>query len=533
MQIKDGLVQGFRLFFMGGNIAAENLKTEEAGAKVGPAKTSYGQILKSSALIGGSSVINIVLGMVRTKVMAVLLGPGGVGLMGMYNSIIDTARTLSGMGMGTSGIRQIAEAVGTGEQVRIARTAKTLKHSVMVLGVLGAFLVILFRNPICRLTFGNQEHAGAIAILAVTVLLASVSNGQVALLQGVRRIGDLARLSVLGALLGTVLGIPIIYFWGEQGIVPLILTTSAMTVLTSWWYARKVRLSKVAMGFGDIRSEASAMLKLGIVFMATVLVANGVAYGTRVIIMRHLGVAMVGLYQAAWTMSTLYVDFILQAMGKDFYPRLTAVSKDNTACNRLVNEQAEVGLLLAAPGILGTLTFASLVLSLFYSAKFAPAVEILRWQILGMFLRVTSWPMVFILIAKGKGKLYFAMEVLAQSLHIGLIWLGIAWWVLRGVGMAFVVYNLFYWCVTFVVVRKLTGFAWSPANRRFAMAIAAPVLVAFLAPYFLIRVWAMVAGAAATLLIGLFSFKALHAITGSRNVLASLANVLGLGTKRM
>jgi PST family polysaccharide transporter len=199
----------------------------------------------------------------------------------------------------------------------------------------------------------------------------------------------------------------------------------------------------------------------------------------------------------------------------------------------LVNEQAEVGLLLAAPGILGTLTFASLVLSLFYSAKFAPAVEILRWQILGMFLRVTSWPMVFILIAKGKGKLYFAMEVLAQSLHIGLIWLGIAWWGLRGVGMAFVVYNLFYWCVTFVVVRKLTGFAWSPANRRFAMAIAAPVLVAFLAPYFLIRVWAMVAGAAATLLIGLFSFKALHAITGSRNVLASLANVLGLGTKRM
>jgi hypothetical protein len=114
MQIKDGLVQGFRLFFMGGNIAAEDLKTEEAGANIGSAKSSYGQILKSSALIGGSSVINIMLGMVRTKVMAVLLGLGGIGLMGMYNSIVDTARTLSGMGMGSSGIRQIAEAAGNG-----------------------------------------------------------------------------------------------------------------------------------------------------------------------------------------------------------------------------------------------------------------------------------------------------------------------------------------------------------------------------------------------------------------------------------
>jgi PST family polysaccharide transporter len=168
MQIKDGLVQGFRLFFMGGNIAAEDLKTEEAGANIGSAKSSYGQILKSSALIGGSSVINIMLGMVRTKVMAVLLGLGGIGLMGMYNSIVDTARTLSGMGMGSSGIRQITGALGTGERERIARTAKMFWRTVLVLGALGMMLVFLFRKPICQFTFGSTEHANALAFLSST-----------------------------------------------------------------------------------------------------------------------------------------------------------------------------------------------------------------------------------------------------------------------------------------------------------------------------------------------------------------------------
>ena len=48
-------------------------------------------------------------------------------------------------------------------------------------------------------------------------------------------------------------------------------------------------------------------------------------------------------------------------MGADFYPRLTAVSKDNVACNRLVNEQARISLLLAGPGVIGTLTLAALV----------------------------------------------------------------------------------------------------------------------------------------------------------------------------
>src|SRR6478672_6250576 len=74
-----------------------------------PRAHSYGQILKSSALIGGSSAMNIVLGILRTKAMAVLLGPAGMGLMGLYGSIADLARTIAGMGINTSGVRQIAE----------------------------------------------------------------------------------------------------------------------------------------------------------------------------------------------------------------------------------------------------------------------------------------------------------------------------------------------------------------------------------------------------------------------------------------
>ena len=81
-------------------------------ADVTPAKKhSYGQILKSTALIGGSSAVNIVIGIVRTKAMAMLLGPAGFGLMGVYGAIIDVAQSIAGMGINSSGVRQIASAV--------------------------------------------------------------------------------------------------------------------------------------------------------------------------------------------------------------------------------------------------------------------------------------------------------------------------------------------------------------------------------------------------------------------------------------
>jgi len=73
-------------------------------------KHTYGQILKSSALIGGSSVLNVAIRIFHTKVMAVLLGPAGFGLMGLYGSITDLSTNIAGMGINSSGVRQIAEA---------------------------------------------------------------------------------------------------------------------------------------------------------------------------------------------------------------------------------------------------------------------------------------------------------------------------------------------------------------------------------------------------------------------------------------
>src|SRR5690349_17840353 len=98
------------------------LRAPTRAASSAAGKHTYGEILKSSALIGGSSVLSLAIGLVRTKAMSLLLGPTGFGLMGVYGSIADLARSIAEMGINSSGVRQIAAAVGTGDEARIART---------------------------------------------------------------------------------------------------------------------------------------------------------------------------------------------------------------------------------------------------------------------------------------------------------------------------------------------------------------------------------------------------------------------------
>src|SRR6516165_2650166 len=172
-------------------------------------KQTYGQILKSSAIVGGSTVLNVGIGIVRTKAMAILLGPGGFGLAGLYTSIITLTQSIAGMGVNSSGVRQIAEAAGSDDRERIARTTAVLRRTSIILGILGAAALVVFSKQVSIVTFGTAERRRAVCLISLAVLFQLVSAGQGALIQGMRRITDLAKMNVIGALGGAVISIPV------------------------------------------------------------------------------------------------------------------------------------------------------------------------------------------------------------------------------------------------------------------------------------------------------------------------------------
>lgn len=472
-------------------------------------KHTYGQILKSSALIGGSTVLNIAIGIVRTKAMAVLLGPTGVGLMGLYASIADLTRNVAGMGINSSGVRQMAEAFSSGDTERIVRTATVLRRISILLGVLGATSLLVLSIPISRLTFGSHEHAGAVALLALAVLLQLIAGGNVALIQGMRRISDMAKMDLLGAFLGAILSICLVYFFGQKGLVPALVGGAAMGLVASWWYCRKVQVRAIAMTGLEVKHEAAGLLKLGFAFMASGFLTMGAAYAVRIIVVHDMGLDAAGLYSAAWTLGGLYVGFVLQAMGVDFYPRLVGVAKNDSECNRLVNEQAQVSLLLAGPGVIATLTLAPLVIDLLYTPKFAEAVHVLRWICLGIAMRVITWPMGFIIVAKNRQALFVGADLAWTAVNVGLTWLCVKLYGLNGAGIAFFGSYVFHALMIYPIARWLSGFRWSPENRKTGLSFIFTIAVVFCGFKVFPPLIAAGVGALATLVSSAHSIRAL------------------------
>ncbi len=466
--------------------------------------SSYRTILRSSSIMGAASVINILSSLVKMKVAAVLLGPAGVGLIGLYQNLMQTAATVSSLGLGTVGTRQIAEANADKDDARLAIVRRALFWGTLVLAGLGAFGFWLARDWIAGVILGDPLRSGDIAWLALGVALTVAAGSQGALLTGLRQIGNLARVQVGSGILGAALGVAALSIWGERGLLAMVLVAPVMTFLLGHYYVARLGSARRLVPFAALAAQWRVMAALGLAFTLSALVTTFGHLLVRILVQRELGIDALGQFQAAWAIGMTYLGFVLGAMAKDYYPRLTAVIRDHKAACRMVNEQTEVALLLCGPVLLAMLAAAPWVIQLLYSNAFAPAVDILRWQLLGDILKVMSWPLGFVLLAMGAGRTFVVTESIGIATFVLCVALGLPLFGVAATGMAFLALYMVYLPLVWSLARRRIGFSWgAPVLRQAGALIVAAISVDLLAR--LSPVMAAVAGIPLAALFALYA----------------------------
>ena len=450
--------------------------------------------------MGGVAVLTLILSMVRTKFAAILIGTAGVGISSNFTAIQGVVGAIAGLGIQSSAVRDIATAVAKNNNEEIGRTVLSLRRICWITGCFGMLTMVLMSPFLSQWTFGSARYRWDIGALGIVILLANIQGGQMALIQGMRRMGDLARVQLVGALIGTLVTIGF-YFWlGVRGIVPALVFMASFQLLISWRVAKKIEVPVVNMSWKESFCQASGMVRLGVAMMWTGLLGSAVTYATNAMITQQVNLQAVGIYSAAFALSGVFVNFVLNAMGADYYPRLSGLAHDRVAINRLVNEQTEIGLLLAAPGLMVTIALAPLAIHIFYTQEFLPAANLLQWLALGCLGRVISWPLGFVMLALNKGKLFFIAETCGQFLNLLLIFLGLLIFGLEGISIAFCILYIAYTATVLYITKNLTDFCWSSSSKYLLRCVCALVVATFCAGRFL----PALPGAGIGLLLALF-----------------------------
>ncbi len=421
---------------------------------------SYRHILKATSIFGGVQTLNTLFSIVRTKFIALWIGPEGMGIIGLLNTGLNLVGSLTDFGLGTSAVRDLAVSNERPDNKKTAETIGTIRRLVWLTGLLGAVAIILFSPLLSRVAFGNDRFVTAFIWISLALFFKQLTTGNLVILQGLRKLNLLAKANVWGSLAGLVFILPLYYYFRIEAIVPAIVMATVFSFLISRHYAKKLSdTPKVSVR--KALAEGKKMLGLGFLIGMGGLLNVVVAYLINAYISFKGNIDQVGLYQAGFVIINSYVGLVFNALGTDYFPRLSAVCHDKIKTQKTVSEQALMGILIITPIIVLFLAASPLIIRLLYAASFTPVATYVKWAIMGMLFKAASWAMGYVIIARADSKVYSKTMVIFNVFLLTISVLGYTIDGLRGLGIAFFIYYIVHFVAIGIICHLRYGFRFS------------------------------------------------------------------------
>lgn len=418
-------------------------------------------ILRSTALFSGSEVLGVVCGVIRTKVIAILTGAAGVGLLGILMSVCDMAGAVATSGLRTGGVRSIASTPDSRRQELIG----LIRRIALWLG-LGAGAVTLVLSPLLSyVSLATIYRWPLFAGVALAVVLSSVTASEGAVMQGTGRLKSLAASASESAAVALIVACCAVYVLrNDYGIMAVVVIYAAVTALTYGVNGRSVAGASVTyLSLSKAIREGGALLRMSGALTLSGVASLAAGYAVISFIGFSSGVSASGLYQAGYLIVVRYVGIVFTSMAVEYFPRLSAPSVGRWRATVMMRHECMVFIpLVTVGGVLLSLVAVPLV-RLLYDESFMRVVPMILLAAPSLVARVVAWNMAFVVLAKGSPRLYLATECVGAALMIVCVGGGYALFGLPGAGLGITLEYLLYAAMEAAVLKWKFGIG---AGRR-------------------------------------------------------------------
>lgn len=428
-------------------------------------------IVKAMSMFGSVKALSLLCSLVRNKLIAIWVGAPGVGLVILYNSLVDMISTFSRLNIDQSAMREVARAREDG----VPEIGMVVTRWSRWLGIAGGLAMCALSPWLSELSFGATDKWWQFCLLGSVPFFYAMVCAYSVVLQGTRQFGRLARSTLLTALLGIVASVPLIWFLRYDSIIWLIIVYAFLSFAAT--RALRQRLPRIHLTFKQVWRQGSSFIRLGILMTVALGVTQLLQY-VFVLYLNHFGsTSDLGLYQAGYTVINSYIGVFFTGIWIEYYPRLSALVHSKRSTRLAVSHEIITCNLIIMPITAALIACDSLMIRVLYAESFMPMLPLITVGMAGVTLRATSWCLAHVILARGDGRTYLITESLSAVAMLALNVAGYHYGGFTGLGIAYVVWYGLYTLITMVVYTRsyrcqLTRSAWLMAAGAFAFALA-------------------------------------------------------------
>jgi len=406
---------------------------------------------KTVFLSGLSTIVKLLSGLVINKIIAIYIGPAGIGLIGQFQNFLAIITTV-GNGAINSGVTKYVAEYNEIESKRRNDLISSAFLIAFVCSIIVGLITIIGSAFFSQLILQTKEYSSIFKYLGITLIFISFNSIFLSILNGLKEIKTYIIINIVSSIMSLII---MVYLTVEYGILgalfSLVIVQSLILLITIIAY-KKIKLNltfTINKNFNKIYYQKLLAFSL----MTFVAVISGSA--TQILIRNHIinyfSIVEAGYWQSVWMISTMYLLIITTAFSTYYLPRLSEIHILSELRKEIITGY-KVILPFVFIAALSIYLLRDIIILILFTPAFNSMRNLFAYQMIGDFFKMASWSLAFLMIAKAKTKLYILTEIIfSVTLYIlTMIFMNISG--LVGVTHAYALNNLLYlitMCITF------------------------------------------------------------------------------------
>ena len=408
-------------------------------------------LIKTSVLTAISTIIKVISAFVINKVIAVYIGPSGLAIIGQLQNFMEMITTFSNGAITNGVVKYTAEYKTIEEKQKIFSTSIIIS---LICSLIISLFLFGFSGYLSELILKDTKYSSVFIVFGLTVFLFALNTILMSILNGQKEIKKyvivniassifslfftsflIMQLNLMGALYALVVNQSVIFF-----------VTLGFVIKSSWF-----KLEYFKQGI-----DKDSLIKLSKYSLMAITSALTVPI-SHLIIRNYIGENLswndAGYWQGIWYISTMYLMIVTTSLGVYYLPKLSELS-DNKEIKKEIISGYKIIMPIVTVIALGIYFFRELAIHIAFTKEFLPMIELFKWQLIGDVIKIASWLLAYLMLAKAMTKIFIYTEVLFSILFVILSIVFINYFGLIGVTYAFSLNYFIYLIVMIFIFRK-------------------------------------------------------------------------------
>lgn len=382
------------------------------------AKVTKLDIVRVFSFTSLSTLVKMLTGFISVKVVAVIIGPAGVALVGQLNNFASIIMTLANGGI-TSGVTRNIAAFKDNDEVIKGYIGTSVKIT-LVLSALCEVFLILFSRYLCNIILHNDEYAYVFIIFGVTLFFYALNTLIMAVINGYKYFQLYVKISMISSVVGLGISLLLVSALGVSGALINAVTSQTFIFIVTMIFLWKNKMPFVSLKWLLARFDYSKMLnllKFSLMTLVTAFCGPVVQLVIRNHIINTMSIETAGCWEGMNRLSGMYLMVITSSFGVYYMPRLAEL-KDSKDLKHEILTAYKVIVPCLVVGFTLVYLMRNFIINILFSPDFYQMKDLFLWQLLGDFFKITSWLLAYVMSAKAMMKTFIATEILFNGSYI-------------------------------------------------------------------------------------------------------------------